>query len=147
MVNLLPQSGVLGPLLIVVAIVLLVAFLNVRRWLGIRKLKNRSLTLIDAFHKSESQNHPGASDRPRLTRVGWGVMIMSFVMGIIGAGLTYVTLRKIEVDDRFAKEAQTTTAAVLNTSSVQGGSNHSQRGHIVQYQFQVNGQTYQGTAD
>jgi hypothetical protein len=74
-------------------------------------------------------------------------MIMSFVMGTIAAGLTYVTLRKFEVDDRFAKEAQTTTAAVLNTSNVQRGSNHPQRGHIVQYQFQVNRQTYQGTAD
>jgi hypothetical protein len=120
MVNRLLQSGALGPLLIVVAIVLLVVFLLVRRWLGIRKIKNRPLTLIDALHKSESQNHPGASGRPRLTRAGWGVMIMFFVMGIIGAGLTYAMLRKFEVDDRFAKEAHTTTAAVLNTSNVQG---------------------------
>jgi hypothetical protein len=147
MVNFWPQRGASGALLIVVALVLLVAFLQMRRGLRIRKIKTRPLTLIDAFHTSEPKNYPGASGRPRLTRVGWGLMILSFVMGIIAAGLTYVTLRKFEVDDRFSKEAQTTTAAVLNTSNVPGGGNPSQRGHMVQYQFQVNGQTYQGSAE
>ena len=147
-VNFLPQSGALGVLLILVAIVLLFALLLVRRSSGVRKIKNKPLTSISAFDALESQGHLATCGQPRLTRIGWSVMIMTFAMGIFGAGLTYVTFRKFELDDRFAKEAQTTRAAVLNTSNVRGaGNQHSHRHHIIQYQFQVNGLTYRGTAN
>jgi hypothetical protein len=146
-VNLWPQSGALGVLLILVAIVLLFAFLLVRRSSGVRKIKNKPLTSISAFNTLESQGHSASSGQPRLTRIGWSVMIMSLAMGISGAGLMCVTFRKFELDNRFAKEAQTTTAAILKTSNMRGASNHSQRHRIIQYQFQVNGLTYRGTAD
>jgi hypothetical protein len=119
-VNLWPQSGALGVLLILVAIVLLFAFLLVRRSSGVRKIKNKPLTSISAFNTLESQGHSASSGQPRLTRIGWSVMIMTLAMGIFGAGLMCVTFRKFELDNRFAKEAQTTTAAVLNTSNMRG---------------------------
>lgn len=147
MAHFLFQRGALVPLLIVAAIVLFGVFLSVRRWLGIRKIKNKPLTSIDSFHASEPQNYPGAPGWPRLTGVGWGIAIMSFVMGIVGLGVTYATLRRFELDDRFAREAQATTAAVVHTSNAPAGNKHAQHGHIIQYQFQVSGQTYQGTAD
>jgi hypothetical protein len=139
--NVLAQNGTsLVPALILAAIFLLVAFLVVHRLFAIFKIRNTPLTPTDVFRKHESQTQPSESVRPCLTSSGYALLIFAVVFGLIWAGVTYATIHKFVVDDRYTKAGQTITATVLSTSAT----HHEQ---IVRYEFQLDGQTYRGTAN
>jgi hypothetical protein len=108
-----------------------------RRLVVIFKIRNTPLTPADAFRQHESQTQPTQSVRPRLTNSGYVAVIFAVATGGVGAGVTYATLHKFQVDHRFAKAGQTIIATVLSTS-------RAHHEHIVRYEFQVDGQTYQG---
>jgi hypothetical protein len=140
MVDFLARNGTyLAPFLIVAASFLLVAFVIAHKLFVIFKIRNTPLTPTDAFRQHESQTQPNKSARPRLTSVGRIAVIFAVLMGPVAAGLTYATFHKFEVDDRFAKEGQTITATFLSASE-------SRADQIVQYEFQIDGQTYRGSA-
>jgi hypothetical protein len=140
-VDSLTQSGTyLAPFLIVAAFFLLFAYLIVRSIRAILKIKNTPLTPSDVLRKQEPQPQPMEPRRPRLIGGGYGITIVAGVMGIVCAGVTYATLHKFEVDQRFAKEGQTITGTVLSTSL-------ERREHIVRYEFRIDGQPYQGTGN
>jgi hypothetical protein len=140
-VDSLTQSGTyLAPFLIVAAFFLLFAYLIVRSIRAILKIKNTPLTPSDVLRKQEPQLQPMEPRRPRLIGGGYGITIVAGVMGIVCAGVTYATLHKFEVDQRFAKEGQTITGTVLSTSQ-------ERREHIVRYEFRIDGQPYQGTGN
>jgi len=137
----LTQSGTyLAPFLIVAAVFLLVAFLIVRRLLAISKLRNTPLTPTDVLRKREPPTQPRERGRPRLRGGGYGVMIVAGAMGIVWGGVTYATVHKFNVDQRFAKEGQTITGNLLSTSTTR-------HGHAVRYNFRVDGETYQGSGN
>jgi hypothetical protein len=135
------ESGTyLAPFLIVAAFFLLFAYLIVRSVRAILKIKNTPLTPSDVLRRQEPEPQPMEPRRPRLIGGGYGVMIVAGVMGIVCAGVTYATLHKFAVDQRFAKEGQTITGTVLSAS--QG-----RREHTVRYEFRINGQTFQGAGN
>jgi hypothetical protein len=121
------------------AIVLLVGVLLVRRRIAFLKIRNSPLTPAEAFHKYKPQVLPTEAARPRLTYLGRWAVILAVVWGSIWVGVTLATLHAFAMDYRFAKEAQTITAAVSSgpTSPQDNG---------VRYEFQLNGQTYRGYA-
>jgi hypothetical protein len=140
-VDSLTQSGTyLAPFLIVAAFFLLVGYLIVSRLLAILKIRNTPLTPTDVLRRQEPPPQPMEPRRPRLIGGGYGMMIVAGVMAIVFAGVTYATLHKFNVDQRFAKEGQTITGTVLSTSQAR-------LEHTVRYEFRINGQAYQGTGN
>jgi Protein of unknown function (DUF3592) len=140
-VDSLTQSGTyLAPFLIVAAFFLLVGYLIVSRLLAILKIRNTPLTPTDVLRRQEPPPQPMEPRRPRLIGGGYGMMIVAGVMGIVCAGVTYATLQRFNVDQRFAKEGQTITGTVLSTSQAR-------REHTVRYEFRINGQAYQGAGN
>jgi hypothetical protein len=140
-VDSLTQSGTyLAPFLIVAAFFLLFAYLIVRSVRAILKIKNTPLTPSDVLRRQEPQPQPMEPRRPRLIGGGYGVMIVAGVMGIVCAGVTYATVHRFKVDQRFAKEGQTITGALLSASATR-------HGHTVRYEFRVDGQAYQGAGN
>jgi hypothetical protein len=138
--NSLPQNGTyLLPSLIVAAAFLFVAIVVVHRLFALFKVRNTPLTPSDVLRKYASQTQPSESVQSRLTSGGYVLVIFAVVFGLLWAGVTFATLHKFVVDERFAKTGQTITATVLSTSS-------SRHGHIVRYEFQVDGQAYRGAA-
>jgi hypothetical protein len=138
--NSLHQNGAyLVPSLIVVAAFLFVAIVLVHRLFAIFKVRNTPLTPSDVLRKYASQTQPNESVQPCLTSGGYVLVMFAVVVGLLWAGVTVATLHKFVVDDRFAKAGQTITATVLSTSS--------RHEHIVQYEFQIDGQTYRGTGN
>ena len=137
----LTQSGTyLAPFLIVAAVFLLIAVLILRSVRAILKIKNAPLTPSDVLRRQEPQPQPMEPRRPRLIGGGYGVIIVASVMGIVCAGVTYATLHKFNLDQRFAEEGQTITGTVLSTSAAR-------HGHTVRYEFRVDGQPYQGSGN
>jgi hypothetical protein len=139
-VDSLTQSGTyLAPFLIVAAAFLLIAPL-ILRLRAILKIKNTPLTPSDVLRRQEPQPELMEPRRPRLIGGGYGVMIVAGAMGIVCAGVTYATLHKFKVDQRFTKEGQTITGTVLSASAAR-------HGHTVRYEFRVEGQPYQGSGN
>jgi hypothetical protein len=139
-VDSLSQSGTyLAPFLIVAAAFLLIALL-ILRLRAILKIKNTPLTPSDVLRRQEPQPQPMEPRRPRLIGGGYGVMIVAGAMGIVCAGVTYATVHKFKVDQRFAKEGQTITGTVLSTSAAR-------HGHTIRYEFRINGQAYRGAGN
>jgi hypothetical protein len=130
----------LAPILIVGAIFLLVGFLATRRIFGIWKIRHTPPTPIEVFRKHASQIEPSETIRPRLTSLGHQAVIWTVLLAILGAGLSYAMLHVIAVDHRYAREGQLTTATALRAPT-------SPKDHSVRYEFQVDGQTYQGFAE
>jgi hypothetical protein len=140
-VDSLTQSGTyLAPLLFGTVVSLLIAFLIVRRLLAILKIRNIPPTPTDVFRKQEPQPQPMGPGRPRLARSGYTAVIIAGVMGIVCTGVTYATIHKFNVDQRFAKESQTITGTLESTSATR-------HGHTVRYEFRINGQAYQGAGN
>ena len=134
------SSTYLAPFLIVAAFILLFAFLIVRSVRAILKIKNTPLTPSDVLRKQEPPPQPMEPRRPRLIGGGYGIMIVAGVMGIVCAGVTYATIQKFKVDQRFTKEGQTITGTLLNASATR-------HGHTVRYEFRINSQVYQGAGN
>jgi hypothetical protein len=130
----------LVPFLIVGAMFLLVGFLAMRRIFGIWKIRDTPLTPIEDFRKHDSQIEPSEPIRPRLTSLGRQAIIWTVVLAIVGAGLSYAVLHAFAVNDRYAREGQLATATVLRAPL-------SPQDHRVRYEFQVNGETYEGFAE
>jgi TRAP-type C4-dicarboxylate transport system permease small subunit len=140
-VDSLSQSGTyLTPFLIVAAGFLLITLLIVRNLRAIFNIKNTPLTPSDVLRRQEPQPRPMEPRRPRLIGGGYGVMIVTGAMGIVCAGVTYATLHKFKVDQRFAKEGQTITGTVLSISAAR-------HGHTVRYEFRVDGRPYHGSGN
>jgi hypothetical protein len=134
------QNGThLPAFLILAAIISTIAYVIARRMYLFFKIRNTPLTRADTFLAHQSQSQPIESVRPRLTSIGRTSLIFAVVMGTLLAGLAYAILHMFAVHDRLAKAGQTITANVLSTSK--------HRGYLVQYEFQVAGQTYQGSSN
>jgi hypothetical protein len=141
MMDFLAQNGrYLAAFLIVGAIVLLVGFLATRRIFFVWRIRHTPRTPIEVFRKHDPQIQPSEPIRPRLTFLGRRAVIWAVVLGILGAGLSYAMLHVFAVDDRYARESQLTTATVVRAPT-------SPQDHSLRYEFQVNGQTYQGRAE
>ena len=125
--------------LILAAIIALIVYAITRRMYLFFKIRNTPLTLADAFLKHDSQNQCTGSVRPRLTAIGHTAVVFAVVMGTLLAGLAYASLHMFAVHDRLAKAGQTITANVLSTSK--------HHGYLVQYEFRVDGQTYDGSSN
>ena len=125
--------------LILAAIIALIAYAITRRMYLFFEIRNTPLMLADAFLKHDSQNQRTESVRPRLTSIGHTAVIFAVVMGTLLAGLAYANLHVFAVHDRLAKAGQTTSANVLSTSK--------HHGYLVQYEFRVDGQTYDGNSN
>ena len=140
-VDSLTQSGTyLAPFLLGAGVFLLIAVLIVRSVRTILKIKNTPLTPSDVLRSQEPQPQPMEPRRPRLIGGGYGVTIVAGVMGIVCAGVTYATVQRFSVDQRFAKEGQTITGTLLSTSAMR-------HGHAVRYEFRINGQAYRGAGN
>lgn len=127
-------------MIVVAALLLFIAYLVTRALVGSFRRRNTPLTPSDAFRRFESQTQPGEPVRPRLTRLGYVAVIFAVVFGTLGVGLTGVVLHQLLADGHFTKESKTITAAVLSTS-------RSHHGYSVRYEFQIDGRSYQGSAD
>ena len=140
MVDSSPRNGShLPAFLILAAIISIIAYTIARRMYLFFKIRNTPLTRADAFLEHHSQSQPTESVRPRLTSIGHTAVIFVVVMGTLLAGLAYANLHKFAVHDRLTKAGQTITANVLSTSK--------HHGYLVQYEFRVDGQTYQGNSN
>jgi hypothetical protein len=125
--------------LILAAIISITAYAIARRMYLFFKIRNTPLTRADTFLEHDSQSQPTQSVRPRLTSIGHTAVIFAVVMGTLLAGLAYANLHMFAVHDRLAKAGQTITANVLSTSK--------HHGYLVQYEFRLDGQTYQGNSN
>jgi hypothetical protein len=125
--------------LILAAIISIIAYAIARRIYVFFKIRNTPLTRADTFHEHDSQSQPTDTVRPRLTSVGHLAVIIAVLMGTLLVGLTYAILHMFAVHDRLAKAGQTITANVLSTSKLHG--------YLVQYEFRVEGKTYQGDSN
>ena len=140
MMNFFAQNGTyLALFSIGAAIVLLVAVLLVRRRIAFLKIKNLPLTRAETFRKYKPPVEPSEPARPHLTYRGRWAVILAVVWGSIWVGATFATLHAFGMDSRFAREAQTITAAVSSAPT-------SPQDNGVRYEFQINGQTYRGYA-
>jgi hypothetical protein len=140
MMNFFDRNGThLGLFSIGAAVLLLVAVLLVRRRIAFLKIKESPPTPAEAFRKYKPPIQPTEAARPRLTHRGRWAVILAAVWGSIWVGVTFATLHAFAMDYRFAKEAQTITAAVSRapTSPQDSG---------VRYEFLINGQAYRGYA-
>jgi hypothetical protein len=133
------NSSHLPAFLILAAIISIFAYAIARRMYLFFKIRNTPLTRADSFLEHDSQSQPTESARPRLTSIGHTAVIFAVVMGTVLAGLAYANLHMFAVYDRLAKAGQTITASVLSTSK--------HHGYLVQYEFRVGGQTYQGNSN
>jgi hypothetical protein len=125
--------------LILASIISIIAYAIARRMYLFFKIRNMPLTRADTLPEHDSQSQPPESVRPRLTSIGHTAVIFAGVMGILLAGLAYANLHKFAVYDRLAKTGQTIIANVLSTSK--------HHGYLVQYEFRVDGRTYQGNSN
>jgi hypothetical protein len=125
--------------LILAAIISIIAYAIAHRMYLFFKIRNTPLTRADTFLEHHSQIQPTESVRPRLTSIGRTAVIFAVVTGTLLAGLAYANLHMFAVYDRLAKAGQTITANVLSTSK--------HRGYLVQYEFRVDGRTYQGNSN
>jgi hypothetical protein len=125
--------------LILAAIVSIFAYAIARRMYLFFKIRNTPLTRADTFLEHDSESQPAESVRPRLTSIGHVAVIFTIVMGTLLAGLAYAELHMFAVHDRLTKAGQTIRANVLSTSK--------HHGYLVQYEFRVDGQTYQGNSN
>ena len=94
------------------AIVLLVAFLLVRRRIAFLKIRNSPLTPAEAFRKYKPPVQSMEASGPRLTFSGRWAVVLAALFGSIWIGVTLATLHSFLMDYRFASEAQTATAMV-----------------------------------
>jgi hypothetical protein len=134
------QDGSHLPAFLILAVAISIfAYALVRRVHSFFKVRNAPLTRADTFLEHDSQSKPADSVRPRLTPIGHTAVIFAIVMATLLAGLAYAGLHMFTVHDRLAKAGQTITANVVNTSK--------HRGYLVQYEFRVDGQTYQGNSN